>query len=42
MLAAQAANMKCIGLKSEVEDKYPADIVVSSLDQITIELIKSL
>lgn len=42
MLAAQAANMKCIGLKSEVEDKYPTDIVVSSLDQITIELIKNL
>lgn len=42
MEAAKAANMKCVGLVEKKKGKYPADIIVTSLDEITIDLIKGL
>lgn len=43
MEAARRAKMKCVGLvPSEALIEYPADILVTSLDQITVAMIRSL
>lgn len=42
MLGAKNANIACIGLVQNITDDYPADKLVSNLNQITIELIHSL
>lgn len=42
MLAAKNAKMKCIGLVERKEAGYPADILVTSLKEITPEMIKKL
>jgi HAD superfamily hydrolase (TIGR01509 family) len=42
MIGATAANMKSIGLVTDVNADYPATQLVSSLDEITIELIHKL
>jgi beta-phosphoglucomutase family hydrolase len=39
MQAAAAAKMKCIGYVPDKDKKYPADILVTHLDEITLELI---
>lgn len=42
MVAAKAANMKCIGLVDDHEAAYPATILITSLDKVTVDLIHSL
>ena len=42
MQAAQAANMKCIGYVPDKSKQYPADTLVTHLDEITLELIEVL
>jgi len=42
MQAAKSAGMKCIGLTIDKNKKYPTKNLVTSLDEITIEYIKSL
>ncbi len=43
MVAAKVAKMKCIGLvKTKDQNKYPADLLVSSLKDINLELIRNL
>jgi len=37
MMAAKTAGMKCIGLVQDQTKKYPADIIVTSLKQLTIK-----
>lgn len=42
MEAARKAGMKCIGLVNDKTKKYPADIVVEKLADISLELIRNL
>lgn len=43
MIAAKNAGMKCIGLVPEKDaDVYPADLLVQSLEEISIETIRQL
>lgn len=42
MMGAKKAGMKCIGLVEGKTGEYPADVLVTSLNEITTELIKSL
>jgi HAD superfamily hydrolase (TIGR01509 family) len=42
MQGAISAEMKCIGLVKDSQKLYPAHTVLTSLDQVTLELISSL
>lgn len=42
MVAAKAAGMKCIGLVTNVKEKWPADCLVTSLSQINLKLLEEL
>jgi len=41
MVAAKKAGMKCIGLVKD-DDNYPADVVVKSLTEVTVETIREI
>ena len=42
MIGAQAANMKAIGLVTDASDTYPADLIVTSLQQVSVQTINDL
>lgn len=42
MVAAKAAKMRCVGLVTTKEGKYPADLIVTSLYQLSTKIIKKL
>lgn len=41
MMGAKKAEMKCIGLVRDKKVEYPADALVASLDEITMEMIEN-
>ena len=42
MVGAKKAGMKCIGLVSDVRETYPADILVTSLGEVTAQKIQNM
>ena len=43
MIAAKRAGMKCIGLvRRQIAENYPADLLVKSLDKVSLMIIKNL
>ena len=42
MQAAKNAGMKCIGFVKKKNKKYPADILVDKLSDISLELIRKI
>ena len=42
MIGAKAANMKCIGLVDDINGDYPATKLVSSLKDVTVDMIHKL
>lgn len=42
MIAAKKAKMKCIGLVKEEDKKHPADLIVTTLENLTVERIINL